>query len=114
MRRDAERAGFNYHTRDERIRCCVNHRDASRGVQRRVNAMGGRIHREVRRFAAAASDGDERPRNPLGIAGHGSDIAHAVLFFCSPAARFVSGQVIAVDGAGTVDQLKLNLGRTTG
>jgi peroxisomal 2,4-dienoyl-CoA reductase len=67
----------------------------------------------VRRFAAAASDGDERPRNPLGIAGHGSDIAHAVLFFCSPAARFVSGQVIAVDGAGTVDQLKLNLGRTT-
>ena len=38
-------------------------------------------------------------------------IAHAVLFFCSPAARFISGQVIAVDGAATVDQLKLGLGR---
>ena len=43
--------------------------------------------------------------------GHGADIAHMVLYFCSPAARFVSGQVIAVDGGGTVDLLKLDLGR---
>ena len=43
--------------------------------------------------------------------GHGADIAYMVLYLCSPAARFVSGQVIAVDGGGTVDQLKLNLGR---
>jgi NAD(P)-dependent dehydrogenase (short-subunit alcohol dehydrogenase family) len=43
--------------------------------------------------------------------GHGNDIAYMVLFICSPAARFLSGQVIAIDGAGTVDQLKLNLGR---
>ena len=32
-----------------------------------------------------------------------------VLFLCTDAARFISGQVIAVDGAGTVDLLKLDL-----
>ena len=34
-----------------------------------------------------------------------------VLFLCTPAARLVSGQVVAVDGAGATDQLKLGLGR---
>jgi peroxisomal 2,4-dienoyl-CoA reductase len=63
----------------------------------------------VRRFSESVPG--ERPPNPVGIIGHGADIAYLVLYFASPAARFVSGQVIAVDGAGTVDQLKLNLGR---
>jgi NAD(P)-dependent dehydrogenase (short-subunit alcohol dehydrogenase family) len=62
----------------------------------------------VRRFSSAVP-GSERPRNPLGITGHGSDIAYLALFLCSPAGRFVSGQVIAVDGAGTTDLLKLDL-----
>jgi peroxisomal 2,4-dienoyl-CoA reductase len=66
----------------------------------------------VRRFADAVKGGDQRPTNPLGMMGHGQDIAAMVLFFCSDAARFVSGQVVAVDGAGTVDQLKLGLGRS--
>ena len=61
----------------------------------------------VRRFAAAVRDGDDRPSNPLGLMGHGFDIGFAVLFLCSDAARFVNGQVIHVDGAGSVDQLKL-------
>ncbi len=66
----------------------------------------------MRRFADAVRGGAEpRPTNPLGIMGTGEDIAQMVLFLCSPAARFVSGQVVAVDGAGTVDQLKLDLGR---
>lgn len=65
----------------------------------------------VRRFAAAVRDGDERAVNPLGRDGHGTDVAHMVLFLCSPAARLVSGQVIAVDAAASVDQLKLGLGR---
>ena len=76
----------------------------------------------VRRFAAVtgpASSGPEddaasppaRPRNPVGLTGHGNDIAYMLLYFCSPAARFVSGQVIAVDGAGSVDLLKIDLAR---
>jgi NAD(P)-dependent dehydrogenase (short-subunit alcohol dehydrogenase family) len=65
----------------------------------------------VRRFAESVPGSDRRPANPVGMIGHGADIAHMVLYFCSPAARFVSGQVIAVDGAGTVDLLKLDLGR---
>ena len=78
----------------------------------RVNAVApGSIEgtEGVQRFSDAVAN--PGPGSPLGITGHGSDIAHAVLFFCSPAARFISGQVIAVDGAATVDQLKLGLGR---
>lgn len=61
----------------------------------------------VRRFAAEVRSGDERAVNPLGRDGHGTDIAYMVLFLCSPAARLVSGQVIAVDGAASIDMLKL-------
>ena len=59
------------------------------------------------RFSSVVRGGDSTPTNPLGMMGHGQDIAHLVLFLCSDSARFVSGQVIAVDGAGSVDQLKL-------
>ena len=61
----------------------------------------------MRRFAEAVRGGDDSPTNPLGVTGHGSDIALCALFFCSPSARFVSGQVIAVDGAGSADMLRL-------
>jgi NAD(P)-dependent dehydrogenase (short-subunit alcohol dehydrogenase family) len=79
----------------------------------------------VRRFTAAVSgptgDADAtgaetmtaRPRNPVGVSGHGADIAYMLLYLSSPAARFVSGQVIAVDGAGSVDQLKIDLSAFT-
>jgi peroxisomal 2,4-dienoyl-CoA reductase len=63
----------------------------------------------VRRFSESVPGAETRQPNPVGIIGHGSDIAYMALYFCSAAARFVSGQVIAVDGAGTVDQLKLDL-----
>ena len=66
----------------------------------------------MRRFAETVpSTEEERPTNPVGLLGHGSDIAYTVLFLCLPVARFISGQVIAVDGAASVDQLKLRLGR---
>jgi 7-alpha-hydroxysteroid dehydrogenase len=37
---------------------------------------------------------------PMGRLGEASDIAHAALFLCSPAATWVSGQVLTVSGGG--------------
>ena len=37
---------------------------------------------------------------PLGRLGEGNDIAYAALFLCSPAAAWVSGQVLTVSGGG--------------
>jgi len=37
---------------------------------------------------------------PLGRLGEGDDIANAALFFCSPAASWVSGQILTVSGGG--------------
>jgi peroxisomal 2,4-dienoyl-CoA reductase len=66
----------------------------------------------MRRFAETVPGTEAAgPTNPVGLLGHGSDIGYMVLFLCLPAARFVSGQVIAVDGAGSVDHLKLGRGR---
>jgi len=81
----------------------------------RVNAVApGSIAQTegVRRFAAAVPGSADRPTNPLGMHGEGEDIAFAVLYLCSPVARFVSGQVISVDGAGTTDLLRLGTART--
>jgi peroxisomal 2,4-dienoyl-CoA reductase len=65
----------------------------------------------LQRFSDVVRGGDDAPTNPLGLQGHGSDIAYVALFLCSPVARFISGQVIAVDGAGTADLLRLRAGR---
>ena len=57
---------------------------------------------------ARIGKGDERDaRCPLGYVGEPSDIANAVLFLCSPAASYISGQVICVDGAAAVGLMKL-------
>jgi 7-alpha-hydroxysteroid dehydrogenase len=37
---------------------------------------------------------------PLGRLGEASDIAYAALYLCSPAASWVSGQVLTVSGGG--------------
>ena len=65
----------------------------------------------VRRFSQVVTAGDDRPKNPLGLQGRGSDIAYLTLFLCSPMARFISGQVIAVDGGGSADLLKIQAGQ---
>lgn len=41
-------------------------------------------------------------RTPMGIFGQPEDIGHAVVFLCSPAARFVNGIVLPVDGGALV------------
>jgi len=46
------------------------------------------------------------------LEGHGTDIASAVSFFCSPAARLISDEIISVDGAAGIEHQKLNLSRT--
>lgn len=80
----------------------------------RVNAVApGSISdtEGVRRFADAVPGASDRPTNPLGLQGHGSDIGYLTLFLCSPAARFISGQVIAVDGASSTDMLRIQAGQ---
>jgi len=48
--------------------------------------------------------GDDRDAGcPLGYVGTPEDIANAVLFLCSDAAAYISGQVICVDGGSAVD-----------
>ncbi|VWB88673.1 SDR family NAD(P)-dependent oxidoreductase [Burkholderia lata] len=76
---------------------------ASRGI--RVNAVcpGGIAHTAI----------TDRPENrddmarltqatPMARLGEPRDIAETVMWLCSPAARFVTGQAIAVDGGFTV------------
>lgn len=83
-----------------------------RGI--RVNAIApGTIAgtEGVRRFSESVPGSGGAARSPLNMVGHGSDIAYLVLFLATPAARFISGQIIAVDGASSVDQIKLDLDR---
>jgi peroxisomal 2,4-dienoyl-CoA reductase len=61
------------------------------------------------RFAAAGGVGEGGGSNPLGYVGSKRDIANAVLFLVSDAASYITGQVITVDGGGTIDMLKLKL-----
>lgn len=61
----------------------------------------------MKRFSEAVRGSDAKPANPMGVTSHGQDIALCVLFLVSPSARHVSGQVISVDGAGSVDELKM-------
>ncbi len=56
------------------------------------------------RFDAAVG-ASEGSTVPLGREGTRAEMASAVLFLVSDAASYVSGQIFAVDGASTVDQL---------
>jgi peroxisomal 2,4-dienoyl-CoA reductase len=60
------------------------------------------------RFGAATGMGNEAVSTvPLGRDGTRAEMANAVLFLVSEAASYVSGQIFAVDGASTVDQLAM-------
>jgi NAD(P)-dependent dehydrogenase (short-subunit alcohol dehydrogenase family) len=48
-------------------------------------------------------------RCPLGYVGSPIDIANAVLFLCSDAAKYITGQILYVDGGSSVDRMQLSL-----
>lgn len=75
----------------------------------RVNAVGPGAVGGTEGMARLGS-GDERDaRCPLGFVGEARDIANAVLFLCSDAARYITGQILYVDGGSAVDQMQLAL-----
>ena len=76
----------------------------------RVNAVGpGAVSdtEGLARFENANVSDRTGPSCPLGYDGTKRDIANCVLFLVSEAASYISGQVVVVDGAGSVDALKL-------
>jgi len=60
------------------------------------------------RFESANESG-RSARCPLRRFGSKQDIADAVLFLASEGASYISGQTICVDGAGSVDSMKIAL-----
>ena len=58
-------------------------------------AMTRRVMPTDESLAAAARD--SRIANPMGVVLQPEDIAHAIAFFCSPGARYVTGQTLHVN-----------------
>ena len=72
----------------------------SRGI--RVNSVApGYLRTEMTGEMAAGHLDQIARRTPLGRLGDPEDVAGVVQFLCSPAARFVTGQTIVVDGGIT-------------
>ena len=70
---------------------------ASRGIT--VNAIApGFIETDMTSGFKEEAKQDVLKQIPLGSFGQVEDIANAALFLASPAARYITGQVLAVDG----------------
>jgi 3-oxoacyl-[acyl-carrier protein] reductase len=71
----------------------------------RVNAVAAGITRSKMTAGTFAQEAWTKPaldRTPLGRLGEPEDIAGAILFLTSPAASWITGQVLPVDGGFTV------------
>lgn len=71
----------------------------------RVNAVAAGLTRSRMTAGTFAEEGWTAPtlaRTPLGRLGEPEDIAAAILFLTSPAASWITGQTLAVDGGYTV------------
>jgi 3-oxoacyl-[acyl-carrier protein] reductase len=70
---------------------------ASRGVTANVIAPGF-IETDMTAELSEALRAEVLKRIPMGLLGQADDIAGAALYLASPAARYVTGQVLTVDG----------------
>jgi len=72
----------------------------------RVNAVApGWIETDLSRYALAGDPARKEKilgRTPMGRFGEPLDIGYAVVYLCSPAARFVTGVVLPVDGGASI------------
>ncbi len=69
------------------------------GPKVRLNCVApGQFRTEVWDTKYAPGVGDDVEHQPLPTAGHPDDIANAVVFLVSPAARFITGEMLYVDG----------------
>ncbi|QIG45094.1 SDR family oxidoreductase [Nocardioides anomalus] len=84
----------------------VRHLAAHRADRFRSNAVAPGMVDTPRLEGWAASAAGQRTlaRNPLRRLATPADIAHALLFLLSPAAAYVNGEVLTVDGGWTVTQ----------
>ena len=73
-----------------------------------VNGVAPTVVRGEMGAPLARQPGDPRAhrsaRIPLGRVAEPEDVVGATLFFCSPAASFVTGQILYVDGGITATQ----------
>ena len=76
------------------------------GQNIRVNAVApGWIETEMTRKAFANDPARKQKildRTPLGLMGEPADIGWAVAYLCSPAAKFVTGTILTVDGGASI------------
>ncbi|MFI5395323.1 MAG: SDR family oxidoreductase [Candidatus Binatia bacterium] len=75
----------------------------------RVNAVAPGAIAGTEGMARFASLAGDQPTCPLRRYGTGGDIANAVLFLVSEAASYITGVCLVVDGAGTIDLMKIPL-----